>query len=66
MKKLWIRKFNSFKEAEEFDIKYYQAMPKIERLETMQLLREIYYNFKKAFKKYESRKGLRRVVRIIQ
>jgi len=66
MKKIWVRKFKSFREAEEFDIRYYRAMPKKERLETMQFLREIYYKFKAPFKKYESREGLRRVIRIIQ
>lgn len=66
MKKIWIRKFNSFEEAEEFDTEYYRAMTKMERLETMQYLREIFYKFKAPFKKYESRKGLRRVIRIIQ
>lgn len=66
MKKFWVRNFNSFEEAEESDIQYYRAMSKKERLETMQFLREVYYKFKVPFKKYESRKRLRRVVRIVQ
>ena len=38
-----VNKANSFKEAERFDRKYYGSMSKIERLDTMQFLREIYH-----------------------
>lgn len=64
VKKIWINKANSFKEAEEFDIHYYMEMSKTERLETMQFLREIYGKMKDR-RKYESRKGLRRFIKII-
>ena len=64
MKKIWVKKANSFKEAQEFDIKYYRAMSKKERVETVQLLREIYYKIKGY--KNEGRKRLRRIVRIVQ
>jgi len=63
MKKIWVNKAKSFKEAEEFDRKYYLAMSRIERLETMQFLREIYYKIKGS--KGEGRKRLRRVIRVI-
>lgn len=65
MKKIWVNKAKSFKEAEEFDNKYYLNMSARERLETMQLLREMYFKFKKGLKN-ENRKRLCRVVRIVQ
>jgi hypothetical protein len=64
-KKIWVNKAKSFKEAEEFDKNYYLAMSHLERLETMQFLREAYFKFKKGFKN-ESRKRLHRFVKIIQ
>ncbi len=63
-KKIWVNKTKSFKEAEEFDRKYYMAMSKKERLDTMQLLRETYYTIKGI--KNAGGKRLRRVARIIQ
>ena len=65
MKKIWVNKANSFRDAERFDRNYYFAMGASKRLETMQLLRETYYKIKKR-PLYESRKGLRRVIKIIQ
>lgn len=65
-KKIWARKFNNFKEAERFDDLDNASMSPMERLETMQYLREIYFKFGKACKYDESRKRLRRTVRIIQ
>lgn len=65
MKKIWINKSNSFKEAEKFDENYYRQMTATQRLEIMQFLREL--NFKlKSEKRDESRKRLRRFIRIIQ
>lgn len=64
MKKIWINKARSFKDAEKFDIHYYMEMPAAKRLETIQLLREIYGKMKKG-RGNESRKGLRRVITII-
>jgi hypothetical protein len=64
MKRIWINKASSFKEAEKFDVDYYLGMSEAERLETLQLLREA-YKIRKGHKG-ESRKGLRRLIKIIQ
>jgi len=64
MKKIWLEKFKSFKKAEEFNRDYYAKMSPIEKWDTMQFLRETYLNFKGC--KYEKRKGLRRVFKIIK
>lgn len=61
MRKIWIKKFANFEEAEKFDKEYYQKLGSRKRLETIQFLREINLKFKN-----ESREGLRRVIRIIQ
>ena len=63
-KKIWVNVAKSFKEAEEFDKRYYMAMSGEERLDTMQLLREMHYKIKGV--KNAGGKRLRRVVRIIQ
>ena len=63
MKKIWINKANSFKEAAEFDSDYYMKMPKAERINTMQLLREIYRKLKAP--RNENGKRLRRVIKVI-
>jgi hypothetical protein len=65
MKKIWVNKANSFKDAEEFDRKFYLNMTADQRLETMQILREMYFKMKDK-RKNESRKGLRRVIKVIQ
>jgi hypothetical protein len=64
MKKRWVNKARSFKEAQKFEDDYYSKMSEKKRLETMQFLREIYYKIKGI--KNEHRKGLRRVIRVIQ
>ena len=64
MKKIWVNKANSFKEAERFDKKYYRSMSKMERLDTMQFLREIYHKMKGP--KNAVGKRLRRIIKIIQ
>ena len=64
MKRLWVNKASSFKEAEKFSKKYYRAMSRTERLETVQLLREIYNKIKRP--KYATGKRLRKVIRVIQ
>ena len=72
MKKFWVHKANSFKEAEDFDSKYYSAMSGEERLEIMQFLRDAYHKIrgveyhKIRGVKNESRKGLRRVIKVVQ
>ncbi|MBN1405200.1 MAG: hypothetical protein JW946_01620 [Candidatus Omnitrophica bacterium] len=65
MKKIWAHKASSFKEAEQFDAKYYLSMPATARIEAMQFLRETYLKIR-GNKNSESAKGLRRVIRIIQ
>ena len=65
MSKIWINKTKSFSAAEKYDEDYYLNMTGSERLETMQYLREIYFKIKKA-KRNESRKGLRRSVKVIK
>lgn len=62
MKKIWIHRSNSFKEAAVFDSTYYRKMSKEERISTMQLLREIYRKLKG---RDENGKRLRRVIKII-
>jgi len=65
MQKIWVRKAKSFSEAQEQDIEYYLKMSPQERLETVQFLREQYPKFARV-KLHESRKRLRRTVRIVQ
>jgi DNA polymerase III delta subunit len=65
MKKVWIHKADSFADAEEFERNYYSKMSPSERLETVQILREVYFKLKKGSKD-ESRKGLRRVLKIAE
>ncbi len=70
MKKIWINKAKNFKEAEDFDRKYYAQMTPEERLSIVQELREIYLKFpkrnQKGANKYASGKRLRRVIKVIQ
>lgn len=64
MKKIWINKVHSFEEAEKFDENYYFTMSGTKRLETVQFLRDIFYKLKGDLT-HESRKRLRRIVKII-
>lgn len=64
-KKIWVHKTTSFAAAARFDRSYYSRMKRSERLETVQLLREIYFKLHPELKN-ESRKGLRRAIRVIQ
>ena len=66
MKKIWVKKFGSFKEAEAFDEKYYASMSISERLALMQFLRESFYKTHKKGKRGRHRKGLRGFIKIIQ
>jgi len=59
----FIKKFSSFKESEEEELKYYLNLTPEERLEIMQFLRETYFKLKGYGK---DRKGLRRVLRIVK
>ncbi|MBI1883598.1 MAG: hypothetical protein HYS08_05275 [Chlamydiae bacterium] len=65
MRKIWVHKAKSFKEAEEFDLEYYRAMSPSERLQDMQLLREIFYKIKNG-KPHARGKRLQRVAHVIQ
>lgn len=64
MKRIWKHVANSFKEAKEFDQKYYRTMSKEKRLDTMQFLRQTYYKLRGS--RNEDGKRLRRVIKIIQ
>lgn len=64
MKKIWINKAKSFKQAEKFNQNYYLKMTETERLEIIQFLREM--RNKIGGRKHENREGLRRVIKIIQ
>ena len=65
MKKIWVNKASSFAAAGRFDDRYYLAMSKTERLETVQFLREMHSKLKKGSRN-EGRKGLRRVIKVVQ
>ena len=61
-----MHKAKSFKAANEFDIQYYLSMSSRERLETMQLLRETFLKMTPGARNAKGRKGLRRVITIVQ
>ncbi len=65
MKKIWVKKFKSFREENEADLKHYLAMDPEKRLDIIQLLCEMHM---RAFGdgQDESRKRLRRSIRIIK
>lgn len=64
MKKIWIHKANSFKEAQEFEDRYYMEESPEERLSDIQFCREQYVRIKGI--RNAGRKRLRRVIRVIQ
>ncbi len=64
-KKITIKKFSSFDEAEASDKEEYLRMTPAERIELMQHLREMSYKFSFTGKKNEDRKRLRRVIKVI-
>lgn len=51
----------SLKEAELYDIEYWKSKSPQDKLDTLQILRELYYDFKN-----ESRKRFQRIYRIIK
>ena len=65
MKKYWVKKTNSFKNAQEFDEQYYLKMGYKQRLDIMQFLREMYFKFNKSGNN-AGRKRLRRSIKIIK
>ena len=64
-KLIWLHKSASFNAAEEFEEDYYKKMSPLEKIETVQLLREEYFKMKKGIKN-DRRKRLRRSIKIIQ
>lgn len=65
MKKTWIKKFSSFKKAQEADRRYYARLSPAERLDIIQFLRESYFRMKGLFK-HDGRSRLRRSIKIVQ
>lgn len=65
MRKIWVHKAKSFKEAVEFDHRYYLKMTPTKRLETMQLLREMLFKYER-YRRGKNGKGLRRFIKIVQ
>jgi hypothetical protein len=65
MKKIWINKAKSFKEAREFDDAYYLNFSSTERVENVQILREEFFKTR-GLKFREDGKRLRRVFRVIK
>ncbi len=65
MQKIWMRKATSFSESEKQDLNYYLNMSPQEHVAIVQFLREQYPKFAKVDLS-ESRKGLRRTVRVVQ
>jgi len=65
MIKMWVNKAGSFEEAEAFDTEYYKNMSAIDRIETIQILREQHFKLN-GLNFNENRKRLRRVYRVIK
>ena len=63
--KIWFNKSISFEEAGEFDTAYYLKLSSVERLETIQILREAHFNAT-GLLPHENGKRLRRVFRVIK
>lgn len=61
--KKWIHKSKSFKEAKRFEDRYYLSKSTQERLSDIQFCREQYFKLKDID---ESRKGLRRVIKVVK
>ncbi|MFW6131658.1 MAG: hypothetical protein ACOC5F_03575 [Candidatus Aminicenantaceae bacterium] len=62
---IWVRKANSFEEAQKYDDSYYLSLSASERIETVQFLREEYKKLNKG-SNYESGERLRRVFKLIK
>ena len=65
MKKIWVNRARSFKEAEDFDIAYYASLSSTERVESVQILREEFFK-SNGLEFREDGKRLRRVSRVIK
>jgi len=62
-KRVWLNKAKSFKEAQEFDAAYYLNLSTVERIETIQVLREAHFK-STGLSSSEDGKRLRRVLRV--
>ncbi len=65
MKKIYVNRARSFKEAEDFDIAYYASLSSTERVESVQILREEFFK-SNGLEFREDGKRLRRVSRVIK
>ena len=65
MGKIWVNKAKSFEEAQQFETAYYRLQSVVERLESMQFLREMQFRNGR-LSLGENGKRLRRVFRIIR
>jgi|Deesub1362B_J571_1020462.scaffolds.fasta_scaffold00123_9 hypothetical protein len=65
MHKIWINKSSSFKEAEDFDRRYYLNMTPKERIETVFMLRETHFRIK-GIDYEKAGEGLRRILKVIR
>lgn len=63
---LWVHRATSFKDANAFDIRYYLAMSRRQRLETVQFLRELAFTLRHDRLHGRGRKRLRRVITVLQ
>lgn len=61
-RKIWGHVAHSFKEAEDFDNKYYLSMTPEERISTVQFCREIYHGKIK----HEGKRRFQRVFKVIE
>ncbi|HAV41065.1 MAG TPA: hypothetical protein DCW97_01460 [Acidobacteria bacterium] len=64
-KRIWAKKFHSFKAAEAAEFSYYEDMTPEDRLSMVQFLREEYWKFNRA-EGNANRKRLSRVFKIIK
>ncbi len=65
MKKIYVNRARSFKEAEDFDIAYYASLSSTERVESVQILCEEFFK-SNGLEFREDGKRLRRVFRVIK
>lgn len=61
-KKIWVHKATSFEDAERFEQRYYAAMSRKERLETVAYLRQL----ARKMRKTNGGTRLRRIITIVQ
>ena len=63
MGKIWVNKARSFEEAQDFDNAYYLSLSATERVESVQILREEFFQ-SNGLEFREDGKRLRRVLRV--